>query len=161
METAMESGGKIAGDAMEKAKEKTGSMLEEQKHNLASGLGTVAQEIRKVGDDLQHSGESNQITEFTAKYSDTIAGGIERVSDYIERHDVQDFVSDVQDFARRHPGIFIGGAFLAGMAATRFLKSGSQSSEVERPDRHARSMTGSLPLGEQRSGRADIPRTTI
>lgn len=161
METAMESGGKIASGAVEKAKEKTSSMIEEQKHNLASGLGTVAQEIRKVGGDLRTSGESNQITDLTAKYSGTIAGGIERVSNYLEHHDVQDFVDDVQDFARRHPGIFIGGAFLAGMAATRFLKSGSESSQTRSSDRRTESMRGSLPPSEQRTGRADIPRTTI
>ena len=158
VETALESSGKIASDAMNKAREKTSSMLEEQKQNLASGLGTVAQEIRRVGDDLQTSGD-NQITNLTGKYSGTIAGGIERVSDYLEHHDVQDFVNDVQDFARRHPGIFIGGAFLVGMAATRFLKSGSES-QTGSSARRTRSTTGSMPP-ERRTGGAEIPRSSI
>jgi hypothetical protein len=161
MESAMESGGKIAGNAIDKAKERTSSMIEEQKHNLASGLDTVAQEIRRVGSGLETSGESNQIASLAAGYSGTLAGGIERVSDYLERHDVQDFVNDVQDFARRHPGIFVGGAFLVGMAATRFLKSGSERSQTGSMRRGDRSMPSSLMPPEERTGRAELPRSTM
>lgn len=159
VDTAVESGGKIAGGAVAKAKEKTASVIDEQKHNLAAGLDTVAQQIRKVGQNLRTSGESSEITDLTAKYGGTIAGGVEKVSNYIEQHDVMDVVHEVQDFARRRPGVFIGGAFLLGMAATRFLKSGSGAGSSRRSSAPMR--TDSMPPPEQhRTGRSEFPQTT-
>jgi hypothetical protein len=40
-------------------------------------------------------------------------------------------VDEVENFARRRPAMFLGGAFLLGLAATRFLKSSRQSHSSE------------------------------
>ena len=36
-------------------------------------------------------------------------------------------LSDVKDFARKNPAIFLGGAFAMGIVAARFLKSSPMS----------------------------------
>jgi hypothetical protein len=44
-------------------------------------------------------------------------------------------VGEVQDFARRQPTLFIGGAVILGFAALRFLKSATPAETVsERPN---------------------------
>ena len=59
-----ESAGTMANQALGQAKEKAGSMLDEQKTNLASGITSVADSIRQVGENLSHSDENNQIAAF-------------------------------------------------------------------------------------------------
>ena len=45
--------------------------------------------------------------------------------------DVRQLVGEVQDFARRQPTLFFGGAVLLGFAALRFLKSAPPSGGTE------------------------------
>ena len=64
-DTAKESGGQVAGQVLDQAKEKASSVIEEQKSNLAAGLGSVADGIRQVGGNLRDGGsdEKNSIVE--------------------------------------------------------------------------------------------------
>lgn len=114
-----------AGQAYGLATEKAASTLEEQKTNLTSGLTDVADSIRQVGENLRGGEETTGVAELTAKYGDTVARQIEQVSSYFERKDVREMVGDVEEFARRNPAIFVGGAFVLGILAARFLKSSS------------------------------------
>ena len=43
---------------------------------------------------------------------------------YLERHGAEGLVSEVQDFACRRPGLFLGGALLAGFGTARLAKAG-------------------------------------
>jgi hypothetical protein len=61
---------------------------------------------------------------------DTLAGYVEKAADHIEgwsrrlrEKDIDELLTDVQQFARRQPAVFIGSAFAAGIVAARFLKS--------------------------------------
>jgi ElaB/YqjD/DUF883 family membrane-anchored ribosome-binding protein len=121
LDKAKDSAGKVYGLATEKA----ASTIEEQKTNLAGGLSGVADSIRQVGKNLRDGDEQNAITDLTAKYGETIAGQIEKVSGYFDKKELKDIVRDVEHFARKQPAIFIGAAFAAGLLAARFLKSGS------------------------------------
>ena len=121
LDKAKDSAGQVYGLATEKA----ASKIEEQKTNLAGGLSGVADSIRQVGKNLRDGDEQNVITDLTAKYGETIAGQIEKVSGYFDKKELKDIVRDVEHFARKQPAIFIGAAFAAGLLAARFLKSGS------------------------------------
>lgn len=114
-----------AGQAYGLATEKATTKLEEQKTTLAGGLTSVADGIKQVGETLRDNGEENPITEFTAKYGDSLAKQIENIGSYFENKDVREMVSDVESFARRNPVVFIGAAFGLGFLAARFLKSSS------------------------------------
>lgn len=117
----------VAGDAYEKASETAVSKLDEQKGTLTSGLTGVADSLRQVGSTLREGEEKNPITDITGQYGDKLAGGIESVSAYFEERDLGEIVSDVEDFARKNPAVFIGGAFVLGLLAARFLKSSGAS----------------------------------
>lgn len=124
-----ESAGAIAGQATEQVKEKAASVIDNQKSTLASGITNVADSIRQVGENLGGN-EDNQVAAIAGKYSGNLADQVERFSSYIDEKEIRELVKDVEQFARRNPLLFVGGAFALGILAARFLKSsgGRQSS---------------------------------
>ncbi len=114
-----------AGQAYEVAAEKATTKLEEQKTNLSGGLSSIADSVRKVGENLRGPDVQDGITKFTSDYSGKAAEKIEGVANYFERKNVREMYSDLEGFARRNPMAFIGGAFALGLLTARFLKSGS------------------------------------
>jgi hypothetical protein len=48
---------------------------------------------------------------------------MKRFADTIRQRGVADMMDDLNQFARRRPALFIGGAFLVGIGIARFLKS--------------------------------------
>jgi ElaB/YqjD/DUF883 family membrane-anchored ribosome-binding protein len=116
-----------AGQAYEMAAEKAAEKLDEQKAAVTSGLASVADSIKQVGETLRETDEQTGVTEITAKYGDRLAGQIEQISNYFEKNDLSGIVRDVEDFARKNPVVFIGGAFALGILAARFLKSSPPS----------------------------------
>jgi len=88
----------------------------------AATLGEVAQAVRQSGEQLRE--QQPQV----AGIVDTAAEQLERASSYLREGDLQDVVHRVEDIARRQPAIFIGGAFVLGLAAARFLKSSAGAS---------------------------------
>jgi hypothetical protein len=113
------------GQAYGAATKRATEVLDEQKGTVADGLTTVADTIKQVGENLNTAEEPNKITETAAKYTNSLAEQIENVSGYFERKDVREMVRDVENFARRYPAYFIGGAVALGFLAARFLKSSS------------------------------------
>jgi hypothetical protein len=61
------------------------------------------------------------------------------VADTVRERDVRELVGEVQDFARRQPTLFFGGAVVLGFAALRFLKS--TAPKVETAEAHANAFT--------------------
>ena len=112
-----------AGQAFGAATKRATEALDEQKGTVASGLTSVADSIKQVGENLNTGEEPNPITEKAAQYTTSLAQQIENLSGYFERKDVRDMVRDVEGFARRYPAYFIGGAVALGFIAARFLKS--------------------------------------
>lgn len=121
-ESLMNQAKNTAGKAYDGAAAKANTMLEEQKSSLSAGLSTVANSVRKVGEDLKGA-EAPGIAKYAVEYSDAAAQKIEQAANYFERKGVKDMYRDVEQFARANPAIFIGGAFAAGLLAARFLKS--------------------------------------
>lgn len=127
-----ESVGTLAGDAVGQAKEKASSVLDEQKSNLASGVASVADSIRQVGENLSDSNEDNQIAALAGKYGDNLAAQIEKFSSYIDEKEIRELVTDVEKFAKRNPILFVSGAFGLGILAARFLKSSGRKKSAKR-----------------------------
>lgn len=127
LDLAKESGGQMADKAFGTAKDKASSVIDEQKTNLAAGLGSIAGELRRTGETLRSSGDKNQFVNMGANYGEKIADKVEGLSKYLETADLRDLAGDLKSYARRNPAVFIGGAFLLGLAATRFVKSANAS----------------------------------
>jgi len=123
---AKDATGKAAGEALGQVKEKAATVIGEQKSTLASGIHSVADSIRQVGENLGSS-DDNQVAALAGKYGETLAGQVEKFSSYIDDKELKELVSDVEQFARRNPILFVGGAFALGVLAARFLKSSSRN----------------------------------
>jgi hypothetical protein len=87
------------------------------KEQAADGLSQVADSIRRVSADME--GTQPQI----ASVAETAAEQAERVAAYLKQTDAREMLDTVENIARRQPLLFLGGAFLLGMAATRLIKA--------------------------------------
>lgn len=121
---AGQSTSQVAGQAAGQVQERATSRLDKQKQSLVEGLGSVAEGVRELGENLRKS-EQGGVVQLTAQYGESLAGQIERLSTYLSDRDVNELVGEVEDFARRNATYFVGGAFLLGLIGARFLKSSS------------------------------------
>jgi hypothetical protein len=83
----------------------------------ASGLQSAADSIRRVSLDIQ--ADQPQI----ANAAETAAEQAERVATYLRDTDARQIISNVEQAARRQPILFLGGAFVLGVAVSRFMKA--------------------------------------
>ncbi len=108
----------------EDVKQRGRTVLERQKHNLAETLHHVCEALRAASGKLKE--ENN---EGVAEYTEALSERLDEAADYVDEVPVEDMLSNIERFARRQPHIFLGGMFLVGMAAARFLKAANPSDE--------------------------------
>ena len=68
-----------------------------------------------------------------SRYIHQAAEQIGTVAEAVRTKDVRDLAYEVQDFARRQPTIFFGGALLLGFAAVRVFRASPSSRQDNRP----------------------------
>jgi hypothetical protein len=124
-EQTQEMVGKVTGEVREQAKQtldkaqdQAMSMVSSRKEEAASQLDSIAHAFRETSTHLR-----NQNNDQIARYTENLADQVERVAGYIHNGDVNQFLSDAEDLARRQPELFLGGAFTLGLLAARFFKS--------------------------------------
>ena len=123
---------KQANEAVGQVKEKAAGILDDQKSKITGGLTDAADSIRKIGENLRDADKQNTFAQTTARYGETVARKIEGLSGYLENADFKDLKNDVEKFARRQPTLFVGGAFLLGVLAARFLKTSAPKNNSTR-----------------------------
>lgn len=127
------------------ARDQVSQLVSQRKDQTAERLGGLAGALRDTAHKLQE-----QDGEGFGQYADRAAEQVEKLSSYLKDNDLQGFVRDTETFARRHPDLFLGGTFLAGLALARFLKS----SAPERPGGtrpYQQPAAGTRSQGQQRS----------
>ncbi len=107
-----------AKSAAQQASKQAKSALASQKSEAARQLHGLANSLRQTSVQLRQQDQGA-----IASYSQEVANKIDHVSDYLEDRNLDDLLHDAQDFARRQPQLFIGGAFTLGLLAARFLRS--------------------------------------
>src|SRR4051812_20074997 len=60
-----------AGEAYDRVADKTVAGIEQQKAGVSGGIRTLAQSVRRVGDDLGQSGDKTPVTQYSARYATT------------------------------------------------------------------------------------------
>lgn len=89
---------------------------------------------------LRESGSqagAGKLQEKARKAADTYSGTMRRWSSAVRNYRVDDLTHQVQDFARQHPALLLGGALLAGFALTRALKvTGSAAKNTPSTSQH-------------------------
>ena len=110
---ATESAGRLA----ERAADIGLQQADRGREMAAEGIDKVARTVRRVSTDMQ--ADQPQI----ANAALTAADQADKVAQYLRETDARQMISNVEEVARRQPLIFIGGAFLLGLAASRFIKA--------------------------------------
>jgi hypothetical protein len=114
-----------AGQVVEQARTQVMDQLSSQKERAAGSLESVAQALRQTGQQLR---EQNQGA--VAGFAEGAADTVERFTGYLNQRNVDQMISEVENFARRQPVLFLGGAFALGFMAARFLKSSNPTDGV-------------------------------
>jgi hypothetical protein len=126
--------GEVADHAVEEV-QRTRRRLEDQ---LAQRRSQLSERLRDVSDVLDSAGVKLGDDDFVADGLHYASSKIERVASYIETSDAQRLAGDLRDAVRERPAWFFGGAFIAGLALARFVKSsagGSLDADVTRDER--------------------------
>lgn len=117
--------GQTAGHVAERAADIGIQKADQVRMQAADGLEKLASSVRRTTSDLET--EQPAIANLTS----TAADGAERVASFLRETDARQLVSSVEDVARRQPLLFVGGAFLLGVAASRFIKAAGGSSSSQ------------------------------
>jgi hypothetical protein len=116
-EQARTQGADLAG----RAQHQVSAMMSDQKNRAAERLGSLAGALRDVADKLGRE----EIGRGVGQYARRAADQVDSMSSYLRGAELEEVMRDTGQFARRRPEVFIGGAFLAGLLAARFLKASS------------------------------------
>jgi hypothetical protein len=123
---------RLAADAREEttrvasqAKEQATQLAARATEQTAQRLTSLAAALRQAAQQL----ETDDAAGF-GRYAGVAADQVDKVSGYLSGRDLGQLVRDTQTFARRHPDLFLGGAFVAGVMLARFIKSSAPQSET-------------------------------
>lgn len=116
------------------ATDQVSDTVSSQKSAGADYIASFAQATGRAANQFEK--DIPQAAQFIRQASEQIQG----FADTVRHRDPRELLSDVQDFARRQPTLFFGGAVVLGFAALRFLKSGTPKSNA--PDMRNNMSTG-------------------
>ena len=114
-----------ADQAVDEARHMRRDMADRQRQRAAASLGGMASALHKSARDLEK--ESGTM----ARYTDMAADRLDEVAGYLRGADWHEIKSGTENFARRQPYWFIGGAVAAGFVLARFLKSSGGETMAE------------------------------
>jgi hypothetical protein len=112
----------------EQAKDYVSDLVDRQKGQAADRLGSLAGVLRDTAGRLREQNGAADLAGI-GDYATKAADQVDRLSTYLRDRDLGTFVRDTETFARRHPDVFLGGTFLAGLLVARFLKSSAERQE--------------------------------
>ena len=109
-----------ASELKKKAQDEAEDRLAQGKKKASSALDDVASALHDTGDALR-----DRDRDAFARYAEAAADQVDQFTGAIRDRSVGEILDEAERFARRDPGLFIGGAFLLGIFGARFLKASS------------------------------------
>jgi len=97
--------------------------IEDAQGKTSEGLRSFAEAVRHAGNELAEKDQGA-----AAQLLSQAAGGLEQISNAIGQKRFDDVIGDVRRFGREHPGAFMLGSVLIGVALGRFAQSAAPSS---------------------------------
>ena len=121
--------------AFDEAKSRVREAADQQRGRAADAVGGVAGALHRAASDMKGENET------MGRYADMAAERLDEVASYLRTADWTEVIHGAEDFARRQPYWFVGGAMAAGFLLARFVKN---SGEAERWSDEASSMSRRL-----------------
>lgn len=143
-----------AEDATDTARQKAAGAASQQKDRATGQLHSISSALRETSGSLR----GNQ-QESIAGYVEQAASQVDRLSDYLNNRSVTDLFEEAQDFARREPALFLGGAFLLGIAGSRFMKASEHHQRSPRSEHSFEPQTRFEPRQEFEPARPTVEST--
>ncbi|PRX92258.1 hypothetical protein [Allonocardiopsis opalescens] len=97
-------------------RERVSGELDAQARRMAAGLRDWSSDLATMADTSHDDTPARAVVRQVAQ-----GGG--RAADYLDERGVSGVVAEVEDFARRRPGLFLAGAAIAGFALARLAKA--------------------------------------
>jgi hypothetical protein len=109
----------------------TDTLQDEASRLFYDQRGRAAKRVARMGKVARQAAHALHAVKMggVADYADAAAQRVEDLSDYINEKDLTELLRDAQDAARAHPAAAMGGMFLVGFAAARFLKASASRDE--------------------------------
>jgi hypothetical protein len=116
----------LAEQVQEKATERVESGITKAKGQVAESLHALNQSLLISGQQLRDRNQQG-----VSRYVDNLADRVQRAADYLQKTDVSEIIDRTENFARRQPALFLGGAFALGLLGARFLKSSRRAARID------------------------------
>jgi hypothetical protein len=132
--TAREQAADVVGEATARAQDVVGELRSRLETQARSQTQRLADNVRRLADELHDMSRNGEDDSSVAGAVKQIADRGHQAASRLEDRGPDGLLSDLQDFARRRPGVFLAGAALAGFATARLVK-GAKSADGgdERP----------------------------
>jgi hypothetical protein len=122
-------GGNTAQAAAGVARKAGEQLKREGAHVLDQEKSAAAHEVEKIGKALHSAAERLRESDSAlAAWAQSTAETVDQASNNLANRDVGELLSTSQTYARKHPGVVIGGMFLAGLTLSRFFRASSPES---------------------------------
>jgi hypothetical protein len=154
----------VASEARDKATDLLAdakAQIDEQSRTQLKGLSSKLGDLSKELDGLaEGSSQQGTVTDLARQLSQRTNALSQRLAD----RDPQDVLEDVRSFARQRPGVFIGGALVAGLVAGRLARGAKKAQSSDTPPSQGTAAPqfaaaapagtyGEAPLGQNAEGR--------
>ena len=127
--TARKRAGDVAGEASDQVRDVAEELRDQLQDQARTQTQRLAENVHRLADELSTMGESGERSSPATKAVRQIADRGHGIATKLEERGPQGLVSDLQDFARRRPGVFLAGAALAGFATARLGKGVKSTSD--------------------------------
>ncbi|RKR90295.1 hypothetical protein BDK92_4665 [Micromonospora pisi] len=122
-QSAAAQGRDVANEASRQARELMGQASAQLKEQAGAQQHRAAEGLRALGNELQAMSERSDQQGVATDLIRHAAGRANQAAQWLDQREPGMVVSEVRDYARRNPGIFLAGAAIAGLLAGRLGKS--------------------------------------
>jgi hypothetical protein len=143
-DVAHEAGDRTRG-LVDRTRNELGSQVASQQQHLAGGLRALGDELSQMSSGTQDPGYATDLVQRAGEATGHVA-------QWFEEREPGDILHEVEDFARRRPGVFILMAAGAGLLVGRFLRGAKDAPSGDTRSGDTRS--GDTRSGDARSGDA-------
>lgn len=154
MNTSDGAGQPMTARAKEAASTAGHKAVERVQERLADQVSRATGQLESVASSLRTAGAQMPADNGIGRYMVQAATQVDNLASFLNNREVGELVDEVEDFARRQPAVFIGGAFALGVLGARFLRSSRQNMGLD-SGRDYRRRTFEGGYGDDMSSRSD------
>lgn len=107
----------------ERAAEEAGAIRDSVQNGAATAQDALGATGDRLAEMLRHAAEAAESNSMRAHVLSVAATGVSSASATLRDRSLSEISDDVQALARRHPGLFMAGAAIAGFALARLLRA--------------------------------------